>query len=89
MTTLITGGAGYIGSHIAYLLSQEGYRIIVLDTLVYGQLFEHSWAILIKGDCGDVAVLNDIFTRYTIHAVVHCAASIEVGESVKNPLAFF
>lgn len=88
-TVLITGGAGYIGSHIGYLLAQHGYRIIVLDKLVYGQPFDYPWATLIKGDFGNQAILADIFTRFQICAVVHCAAFIEVGESVKNPLAFY
>lgn len=88
-TVLITGGAGYIGSHIAYLLARNGLRVIVLDKLVYGQSFEHEWATLVKGDFADESVLSDIFTHYDIQAVIHCAASIEVGESVKNPMAFY
>ena len=52
-TVLITGGAGYIGSHIGYILAQNGYSVIVLDKLVYGQSFDYSWAMLIKGDFGD------------------------------------
>ena len=88
-TILITGGAGYIGSHIGYVLACRGYHIIVLDKLVYGQSFDYAWATFIKGDFGDEKVVADIFTRYPVNAVIHCAASIEVGESVKNPLAFY
>lgn len=88
-TVLITGGAGYIGSHIGYILSKYSYRIIVLDKLVYSQSFDHSWATFIKGDFGDEKILAQIFTSYQIDTVIHCAASIEVGESVKNPLAFY
>jgi UDP-glucose-4-epimerase len=88
-TVLITGGAGYIGSHIGYVLAQHGYRIIVLDKLVYGQSFDHHWATLIKGDFGNEQTLAGIFTTYQISAVIHCAASIEVGESVKNPIVFY
>ena len=88
-TVLITGGAGYIGSHIGYLLSNQGYKVIVLDKLVYGQSFDYPWATLIKGDFGNEVLLTEIFSRYPISAVIHCAASIEVGESVKNPLAFY
>ena len=69
-TVLITGGAGYIGSHIGYVLSQHHYRVIVLDKLIYGQTFDYPWATLIKGDFGDEALLVDIFTRYQINAVV-------------------
>lgn len=88
-TVLVTGGAGYIGSHIAYMLSKQDYRVIILDSLLYGQTFDHSWATCIKGDFGDGVLLADIFMRYNINAVIHCAAFIEVGESVKNPLAFY
>jgi UDP-glucose 4-epimerase len=88
-TLLITGGAGYIGSHIGCLLAQHNYTIIVLDSLVYGQSFKYPWAKFIYGDFGDEQILNAIFTQYKIDAVIHCAASIEVGESVKNPLAFY
>ena len=88
-TLLITGGAGYIGSHIGCLLAQHNYTVIVLDSLVYGQSFDYPWAKFIYGDFGDEQILNSIFTQYKIDAVIHCAASIEVGESVKNPLAFY
>lgn len=88
-TLLITGGAGYIGSHIGCLLAQCGYTIIVLDSLVYGQSSDYPWATFIYGDFGDEQLLESIFTQYNIDAVIHCAASIEVGESVKNPLAFY
>jgi UDP-glucose 4-epimerase len=88
-TVLITGGAGYIGSHIAYYLACRGDHVIVIDKLVYGQHFEYPWATYIKGDCGDRKLLTHIFQTYPIEAVIHCAASIEVGESFKNPLAFY
>jgi UDP-glucose 4-epimerase len=86
---LITGGAGYIGSHTAWLLARQGHQVIILDSLRYGQLFIHSWATFIQGDCGDTAVLDTIFSTYKIDAVMHFAASIEVGESVRSPLSFY
>ncbi|KKP27199.1 MAG: ExoB [candidate division TM6 bacterium GW2011_GWF2_30_66] len=86
---LITGGAGYIGSHTAYLMSQSGYNIIILDTLNHKQSFDHNWATLIKSDFADTKVLKNIFSNYNIKAVMHFAAFIEVGESVKNPLQFY
>ncbi len=88
-TILVTGGAGYIGSHVALLLVQKGYRVVVLDLLLHGQTFDHNWATFIKGDCGDAQLLKKLFKNYPIHAVVHCAALIEVGKSVKNPLSFY
>lgn len=86
---LITGGAGYIGSHIAWLMARSNYNVIVLDSLVYGQTFNFPWATFIKGDYGDALELEKIFTTYSIDTVIHCAASIEVGESVKDPLKFY
>ena len=88
-TILIPGGAGYIGSHTAYLLSQKGYTVIILDKFVHKQQFSHSWAKVIKGDFSDRKVLTDIFNRYNIDAVMHFAAWIEVGESVKHPQRFY
>jgi UDP-glucose 4-epimerase len=88
-TILLTGGAGYIGSHTAYLLAQKGYDVVILDSLVHGQSFKHSWATLIKGDCADANLLHQIFSSYTIAAVMHFAAFIDVGESVRSPLAFY
>lgn len=88
-TILITGGAGYIGSHTAYLLAQQGYHILILDTLVHGQFFNHPWATLLQKDFADTEALHTIFTTYTVHAVMHFAAYIEVGRSVREPLAFY
>ena len=88
-TILVTGGAGYIGSHTAFLLAQQGYRVIVLDLLAHDQTFTHPWATFIKGNCGDRALLEKIFTQYAIDTVMHFAAHIEVGESVTNPLKYY
>ncbi len=89
-TVLVIGGAGYIGSHTAYLLAQNGYRVIILDSLRYNQPFNnHPWALFINGDCSDQILLASIFQQYDIDAVMHFAALIEVGESVKNPKNFY
>ncbi len=88
-TVLITGGAGYIGSHIAYLCALSGYQVIVLDSFVHNNYFAPSWAIVIKSDYGNSHVLDSIFSLHKIDAVIHCAAFIEVGESVRDPLAFY
>jgi UDP-glucose 4-epimerase len=87
-TVLVIGGAGYIGSHTAYLLSQQ-YTVIVLDTLVHGQSFTHPWATFIHGDYGDRVLLEQLFSRYQITYVMHFAAYIEVGQSVTEPLRFY
>ena len=86
---LITGGAGYIGSHTSYLLSQNGYQVIILDTLVHEQTFNHTWATLIKKDFSDEETLQLLFKKYNIKAIMHFAAFIEVGQSVKDPLRFY
>jgi UDP-glucose 4-epimerase len=88
-TILVTGGAGYIGSHIAYAFYQKGYQVIILDSLLYHPQWSHTWATLYRYDYADQAILEEIFTHHTIAAVVHCAAFIEVGRSVTEPLAFY
>ena len=90
-TLLVTGGAGYIGSHTVRLLNKQGYKIIVLDNLVYG----HKEAIvdenvkLIVGNLGDENILNSIFSQNKIDAVIHFAAYAYVGESVTDPAKYY
>lgn len=90
-TILVTGGAGYIGSHTVRHLAGKGERIVVLDSLEYG----HREAIvsesveLIVGDVGDAVVVGDIFERLQINAVLHFAAYAMVGESVSEPLKYY
>lgn len=86
---LVTGGAGYIGSHTAYLLAQRGYPVVILDTFVHDQYFNPSWATVARGDCADSELLQFIVTRYGIKAVMHFAANIEVGRSMSFPLEFY
>lgn len=102
-TILVTGGAGYIGSHTAFLLAQQGHKVIILDSFVHshtpsadkagGQVrldgLNNAQTTIIEGDCGDTALLNTIFTEHHIDAVMHFAAFIEVGVSVKEPLSFY
>lgn len=88
-TILITGGAGYIGSHTALRLAQRGYGIIIIDSLIHGQPFNHPWATLIKADFADHKALIDIFTHHNIIGVMHFAALAQVGESVAQPLRYY
>ena len=88
-TILITGGAGYIGSHTAFILAQLGYNLIILDAFLHNQIFNPPWATVIKGDIENTELLEKIFASYNINAVMHFAANIEVGESVKNPYKFY
>jgi UDP-glucose 4-epimerase len=86
---LVVGGAGYIGSHTSWLLHEHGYEVIILDALLHGQSFDHKFATLIKDDFANVATLKNLFSKYKIDTVMHFAAFIEVGESVKNPKKFY
>ncbi len=88
-TILVTGGAGYIGSHTAWLLARQGYQVVILDTFYQQQLFNHPWATVVRGDSGDAALLEALFTTYSIAAVMHFAAFLAVGESVKHPLLYY
>jgi len=88
-TILIPGGAGFIGSHTVMALNDAGYKTIVFDNLSNG----HSDAVLhgdfIEGDIRDSEKLASIFKTHDIDAVIHFAAFIEAGESVKAPLTFY
>ncbi|MFH1831813.1 MAG: UDP-glucose 4-epimerase GalE [bacterium] len=88
-TILVLGGAGYIGSHTAYLLAQQKYHVIIIDKLIHKQTFPHQWAKFIQADFADTNVLAHIFSTYNISTVMHFAAFIEVGESVKRPCDFY
>ena len=91
-TILVTGGAGYIGSHAVLALKQAGYEVIVLDNLSNGhrELVEQVLQVkLIVGDMSDRALLDNIFTTHNITAVMHFAAYIAVGESVTDPAKYY
>src|SRR3954471_11536550 len=90
MTDLVTGGAGYIGSHMVYALVAAGERAVVLDNLTTG----FDWAIadgvpLIQGETGDQALVARIIQEHGIEAIVHFAASIVVPDSVADPLGYY
>ncbi|MBJ7898335.1 MAG: UDP-glucose 4-epimerase GalE [Cyanobacteria bacterium RI_101] len=90
-TILVTGGAGYIGSHAVKALQKLGYGAIVLDNLSYGhpELMEVLGAELIVGDTRDSSLLDRLFAERPIDAVMHFAAFIAVGESVQNPALYY
>jgi UDP-glucose 4-epimerase len=89
MKVLVTGGAGYIGSHIVKALGEKGYDILVYDNLSFG----HEWAVLfgrlIKGDLADKEFLDSVFRDEHIDAVIHMSALIVVDESVREPLKYY
>jgi len=86
---LVTGGAGYIGSHVVKLLGEKGYDILTYDNLSTG----HEWAVLygklIKADLADKETLRKVFKEFKPDAVMHFAASIVVPESVRDPLKYY
>ena len=91
-TILVTGGAGYIGTHAVLALKQAGYQVIVLDNLSYGhpELVKDVLGVeLIVGDTSDRSLLDRLFASRNIVGVMHFAAFIAVGESVKNPATYY
>ena len=86
---LITGGAGYVGSHCAKALAAAGYECIIFDSLLFGHREFVRWGELIKGDIRDVAAIDAVFAAYRIDAVMHFAALAYVGESVTAPGRYY
>lgn len=89
---LVTGGAGYIGSHAVLALLRTGYQVVILDNLVYGHrdLVEKVLKVeLVVGDISDRNLLDRLFSQFNIAAVMHFAAYAYVGESVTNPAKYY
>ncbi|MCK5550899.1 MAG: UDP-glucose 4-epimerase GalE, partial [Hyphomicrobiaceae bacterium] len=90
MTVLVTGGAGYIGSHMVLELLDSGESVVVLDNLSTG----FRWAVptnatLVVGDVGDQELLRSIVRKHGVKAIIHFAGSIVVPESVADPLGYY
>ena len=88
-TILVTGGAGYIGSHTCLALAKRGYAPIVFDNLVNGHRKFVNWGPLEVGDIRDKERLEAVIRKYQPAAVIHFAGLIEVGQSFLDPAAFF
>ncbi|MBE9227736.1 UDP-glucose 4-epimerase GalE [Phormidium sp. LEGE 05292] len=91
-TILVTGGAGYIGSHAVQALQNSGYDVVILDNLVYGHrdIVENALKVeLVVGDTGDRTLLDNLFSSRNIAAVMHFAAYAYVGESVTDPAKYY
>ena len=86
---LVTGGAGYIGSHTVRQLGEAGYEVIVYDNLSTGSAEALLYGSLFVGDLADEMVLELAFAQHNFDAVLHFAASISVPESVANPLDYY
>jgi len=89
MRVFVTGGAGYIGSHVSLALSEAGHEVLVFDNLSTG----HRWAVLrgklVEGDLSDLPFLERTLELFKPDAVIHFAASIQVEESVRKPLFYY
>src|SRR6185295_4789464 len=90
MTILVTGGAGYIGSHMVHELVDAGEPVVVLDNLTTG----FDWAIpqgvpLVVGETGDQELVAAAIAEYQVSAIIHFAASIVVPDSVADPLGYY
>ena len=87
---MVTGGAGYIGSHMVLALDDAGEEVVVLDNLSTG----HWWAVspearLVEGDIGDEALLDRLMAEHRFDAIIHFAGSIVVPDSVSDPLGYY
>lgn len=96
-TILVTGGAGYIGSHTALCLLQAGYRVVVLDNLIHGssvslhrvQQLSGQTLRFVQGDIRDLCLLRELFHEEDIDAVIHFAALKSPAASIQHPLAYY
>ena len=89
MTILVTGGAGYIGSHVAHALVDAGEQVVVVDDLSTG--IAHPIPAntpLVVGNCGDAELVDEVLSRHNVTTVMHFAGSILVSESFENPLRY-
>ncbi len=89
MAVLVTGGLGYVGSHAVKRLVDRGGQVVCLDDLSFGHKGASSGSEVVTGDIGDAKLLQEIFAKYPIDAVMHFAAFAAVGESVENPQKYY
>jgi UDP-glucose-4-epimerase GalE len=88
-TILVTGGAGYIGSHVCKSLAAAGFLPVTYDNLVYGHRQAVRWGPLVCGDLADHEFLESVIRKHGIAAVMHFAAYAYVGESMRDPAKYF
>jgi len=86
---LVTGGAGYIGSHVVKALEERGFRVVVMDNLSTGHREAVLAGVLVEADLADTVMLDRVFEQYRPVTVMHFAAFIEVGESIRDPLKYY
>ncbi len=88
-TILVTGGAGFIGSHVAKMLDSSGYHPVIFDNLSTGNKTSACYGSFFLGDLASLHDLKKVFEQFPISAVIHFAAFIDVGESVKEPARYY
>jgi UDP-glucose 4-epimerase len=88
-TILVTGGAGYIGSHVARQLGERGEKLVTLDNLSTGFRGAVLHGAFVQGDTGDAALVSRVLAEHKVDTVLHFAAHIQVPESVRNPLKYY
>ncbi len=88
-TILVTGGAGYIGSHVVRQLGEVGEQVVVIDNLIKGFRQAITTGDLVVGDVGDYALVSKLLAEYQVDTVMHFAAHISVAESMANPLKYY
>ncbi|NGX47662.1 MAG: UDP-glucose 4-epimerase [Chlamydiae bacterium] len=86
---LVTGGAGYIGSHTCKVLKEAGYLPVAYDSLLYGSKELVRWGPLFEGDLRDKDQLDAVFSKYHPIAVIHCAGLRNIGESISDPFSCY
>jgi UDP-glucose 4-epimerase len=86
---LILGGAGYIGSHVNYWLTHNGFDTVIFDNLSYGHREFVKWGTFIEGDLADEKKVWQLFSEFKFDAVIHLAAFAHVGESVIEPAKYY
>src|SRR5438046_8029219 len=89
MRVLVTGGAGYIGSHTAKVLARSGFEPIVLDNLSTGHRWAVKWGPLVEGDLGDSMLIREVIKTYRVQAVVHFACFAFVGVYMHRSREYF
>ncbi len=89
LTVLVTGGAGYIGSHAARALNAAGHRVVVFDNLTAGHREAVRYGEFVEGDVADVHAVRSALRSHDVSAVMHFAAYLDVGESVRDPTRYY